>query len=146
MHVGTLGTDWDFEAFRDYVIGHARNARVAHDQASLSKITKIDTGLLGRYFRGETQPGTGNLGKIHRAVPGTTMQELLVLAGRAGAESIGLQAAPTAPAPALHPIADRVDRLLGDESPLTPSERGLLAELLDHLLSRYDQRPTTATA
>lgn len=146
MHVGTVGADWDYAAFRDYLIGHARNARVAHDQASLAKITRIDTGLLGRYFRGETQPGPGNLEKIHQAVPGTTMQELLVLAGRARADSVGLRTAPIAPTPVLHPIAERVDHLLGEDSHLSQRERGLLAELLNHVLSRYDQGRRTATA
>ncbi|GHJ11175.1 hypothetical protein TPA0907_55420 [Micromonospora humidisoli] len=146
MHVGNVHPGWDFAAFREYVIGHARNARVAHDQASLSKVTQIDSGLLGRYFRGETQPGPANLAKINEAVPGTTMQELLVLAGRATTESIGLRSVPTAPVPTLHPIADQVDRLLGDDSPLSPVERGLLAELLSHVLDRYDQGPRSATA
>lgn len=143
MHVGT---EWDYAAFRDYVIGHARNGRVAHDQNTLSKATGIDSGLLGRYFRGETQPGPANLEKINRTVPGTTMQELLVLAGRARADSIGLRVAPVPPPAALHPIAEKVDWLLGDDSPLTPPERDLLGELLSHVLNRYDQGRHTATA
>ncbi|WP_432050268.1 helix-turn-helix domain-containing protein [Verrucosispora sp. NA02020] len=137
--MGTEHPEWDSVAFREYVIGHARNARVATDQASLAKVTGIDSGLLGRYFRGETQPGDKNLAKIHGAVPGTSMRELLVLAGRARADAIGLRAVPAAPVPTLHPVAERVDHLLSDSSHLTPPERTLLAELISHVLSRYDQ-------
>lgn len=138
MHVST---DWDPEAFRKYVIGHARNARVASDQASLAKATGIDSGLLGRYFRGDTQPGITNLEKIHRSVPGTTMQELLVHSGRT-AQPAGA-AAPLVPRTA-HEYAEEVDRLLGDDSPLSEQEQNLLTEMLGRLLEPYGRVRRTA--
>lgn len=140
MHVST---NWDPSAFREYVIGHAKKARVASDQAGLASATGIDSGLLGRWFRGENQPGLANLEKVHQSVPGTTMQELMVLAGRASADAMGVQGTPTAPQLA-HPIAVRVDDLLGDASPLPGSEREFLTEMLTRVLERYDKVRRTA--
>ncbi|ROT29693.1 hypothetical protein EF879_18805 [Micromonospora sp. HM5-17] len=121
---------WDVDGFRKYVIGHAQRARVAHDQASLAKLTKIDSGLLGRYFRGEIQPGPANLRRIQTAIPGTTMQELLVLAGRAERGQFDQPQVS-------HPLAQEVDRLLGDKSPLPEEERRLLVEMLERILDKY---------
>lgn len=135
-----MSSEWDHEAFRRYVIGHARDAQVASDQASLAKVTGIDTGLLGRYFRGETQPGPANLQKIHEAVPGTRMTELMVLAGRAPAAAFQLQEQPVAPR-GIHPRAEQVETLLGDQSPLDEGEREILDTLLDRVLRPY--QPST---
>lgn len=138
-----VGSDWDYERFREYVIGHASRARKADDQRSLAKLTGIDTGLLGRWFRGETQPGTANLQKIAATVPGTTMQDLMVLAGRASSTELGMQSDPAAPKTA-HPTAAKVDRLLGEDSPLPQSERDLLDEMLTRLLAQYPEVRRTA--
>lgn len=137
-----MSSEWDHVAFREYVIGHARNAQVARDQASLAKVTGIDTGLLGRYFRGETQPGPANLQKIHRVIPGTSMSELLVLAGRAPAAAFQLQEPPSAPQ-GVNPRAEHVDWLLGDESPIDEDERQMLDNHLGRLLSTYPPLPGT---
>lgn len=139
MHVST---EWDHERFRDYVIRAAQRAQVAHDQASLSTVTGIDTGLLGRYFRGQVQPGESNLEKIQRAIPGVTMKDLRILAGRAKPEEYELSEEPTMPLTA-HPRAEQVDRLLGRNSPLPESERELLDRMLDHVLSPYEKYLTT---
>lgn len=126
-----VSSDWDAARFREYVIDRARKARVASDQNSLSKLTGIDTGLLGRYFRGETQPGPANLRKIQAKVPGTTMQELLVLAGRAASSEFE--------APRInHPRAVEVERLLGEKSPLPQEEQDLLDEMLQRVLAKYE--------
>lgn len=131
-----MSSEWDHVAFREYVIGHARNDRVASDQATLAKATGIDTGLLGRYFRGETQPGPANLQKIHRAIPGTSMSELMVLAGRAPAAAFELQEHPVAPR-GIHPRAEQVESLLGEQSPLDEGEREILDTLLDRVMRPY---------
>lgn len=131
-------------AFREYVIGHAKKAGVASDQASLAKLTGIDTGLLGRYFRGETQPGPANLQKIHQVVPGTKMTELMVLAGRAPADAFQLKETPTAPR-GLHPRAEQVEVLLGPDSPLDEGEQEVLDTLLDRVLSPYSRNSRRRT-
>lgn len=133
MHVST---DWDHDRFREYVINHAKRAKVAHDQGSLSKVVDIDTGSLGRYFRGQVQPSEGNLEKIHRAVPGTTMKDLRILAGRAKPSEYEMDAAPAAP-PTQHPLADKVSYLLGDNSPIDATEQALLTSLLERVLDSY---------
>lgn len=131
-----VSSDWDHVKFREYVINHARKAHVAYDQASLSKITDIDTGLLGRYFRGQVQPGEANLEKIARAVPGTTMRDLRVLSGRAKLAEYDMDQAPSAP-PVQDPLADKVARLLGPASPLDQPEQQLLRTLLQRVLDTY---------
>jgi hypothetical protein len=138
MHVSS---DWDHEHFREYVINHAKRAGVAHDQASLAKITDIDTGSLGRYFRGQVQPSEVNLARIHRAVPGTTMKDLRILAGRARPSEYEMDAVPTAP-PAQHHLADKVGYLLGDRSPIDSAEQALLASLLERVLDGYPEQGT----
>lgn len=131
-----VSSDWDHVKFREYVISHAKRAKVAHDQASLSKLTRIDSGLLGRYFRGEVQPGEVNLERIQRAVPGSTLRDLRILAGRAKPSEYEQVEEPSVPQTS-HPIADEVDRLLADDSYLEPSERDLLTTLLDRVLEPY---------
>lgn len=125
-------------AFRKYVIGHAKEAKVASDQASLHRITGIDTGLLGRYFRGETQPGPANLRKIHAAIPGTKLTDLMVLAGRAPADAFQMEDEPVAPR-GLHYRAEQVEALLGEDSPLDGSEQHVLDTLLDRVLKPYER-------
>jgi transcriptional regulator with XRE-family HTH domain len=131
-----VSSDWNHTQFREYVIGHAKKAGVANDQASLAKLTRIDSGLLGRYFRGETQPGPTNLQKIHNAVPGTKMTDLMVLAGRAPAGAFQMKEQPVAPR-GMHPRAEQVESLLGEGSKLDENERELLDTLLDRVLSPY---------
>ncbi|WP_229401950.1 hypothetical protein [Micromonospora okii] len=140
-----MSTDWDHVKFREYVIGHAKRAKVAHDQASLSKLTGIDSGLLGRYFRGEVQPGEANLERIQRVVPGTTLRDLRILTGRARPSEYEQAAEPTVPRTA-HPLADEVDRLLADDSDLDSGERDLLTALLDRVLEPYRAGPRRRTA
>ncbi|MBM0203225.1 helix-turn-helix transcriptional regulator [Micromonospora sp. STR1s_5] len=135
-----MSSNWDHVAFREYVIGHAKRVGVADDQASLAKLTGIDSGLLGRYFRGETQPGSTNLRKIHGVVPGTKLTELMVLAGRAPASAFDVEEQPTAPR-GLHPRAEQVEALLGEQSTLEDGEREILDTLLDRVLSPY--QPTS---
>ncbi|MGI5144837.1 helix-turn-helix domain-containing protein [Plantactinospora sp. CA-294935] len=132
-----MSSKWDFEAFRDYVIRHAKRSGRASDQATLATATGIGSDLLGRYFRGEVQPGPKNIQKIQAAIPGTTYEHLMVLAGRATAEQFGLSENPTPP-PAIHPLAERVSHLLGESSPLATPEKDLLATLLERVLEPYN--------
>ena len=135
MHVST---GWDHERFREYVIGHAKRAQVAEDQASLAKATEIDTGSLGRYFRGQVQPSEVNLERIQRAIPGTTMKDLRILAGRAKPEEYEMSGAPAMPTTA-HPTAQRVDRLLGPKSPLAKEQRAEFELFVNRLADSYEK-------
>ncbi|MEU7972202.1 hypothetical protein AB0B48_09175 [Micromonospora sp. NPDC049089] len=136
-----MSSDWDHERFRKYVIEHAKRAGVAHDQASLAKVTGIDTGSLGRYFRGQVQPGEGNLEVINQKVPGTTMKDLRVLAGRAKPSEYEMDAPPAPPA-SQHPLADKVSYLLGTNSPIDTAEQALLTSLLERVLDTYPAQGT----
>lgn len=135
LHVGNVGT-WNHEAFREYVISHARRARLANSQAELARATGIDQGVLSRWFRGVERPSLPNLQRLAQAVPGTSVLELTVLAGRASLDELGMPTLPVAPR-AIHPLADEVDALLSDGSPLDAGEQEILSTLLQRVLDPY---------
>lgn len=140
-----VSSEWDHVKFREYVISHAKRAKVAHDQATLAKLTTIDSGLLGRYFRGEVQPGEGNLEKIHKTVPGTTMLDLRILSGRARPSEYQATDQPVVPRTA-HPAAERIDRLLSEGSPLSLADREQLGMVLHRILDSYERDARRRTA
>lgn len=136
MHVSS---EWDHDKFRLYVLRAALRAHVAEDRAGIAAVTGIDSGLLGRYFRGEVQPGEKNLEKIAAAIPGTTMKDLRILSGRAKPQEYEQSDGPEMPIVAHH-WARLVDRLLGDTSPLPPAEREVLDTMLGRILSPYEDQ------
>ncbi|MEV7267110.1 hypothetical protein AB0N38_26460 [Micromonospora aurantiaca] len=134
-----MSREWDHDKFRLYVLRAALRAHVAEDRAGIAAATGIDSGLLGRYFRGEVQPGEGNLEKIAAAIPGASMKDLRILSGRARPEEYEQTDSPDLPTVA-HPKARLVDRLLGDASPLPPAERDVLETMLGRILSPYEDQ------
>ncbi|WP_433651068.1 hypothetical protein ACQP2C_00045 [Micromonospora zamorensis] len=137
-----MSSEWDHDKFRLYVLRAALRAHVAEDRAGVATATGIDSGLLGRYFRGEVQPGEKNLEKINAAIPGTSMKDLRILSGRAKPEEYEQSEGPDMPIVAHH-WARLVDRLLGDESPLPPAERDVLDTLLGRILGPYEDQLST---
>lgn len=125
---------WDHDAFRDYVVSRARRAGVATRNSELAAATGIDQGVISRWFRGKEQPSVANLKKLAAGIPGVSVPELMIVAGRASAEELGVA---TPQAVAAHRLAQTVDRLLGEDSPLSDSERDILATLIDRVVSPY---------
>lgn len=134
LHVSNL---WDHEVFREYVISHAKRAKVATSQAGLARATGIDESVLSRWFRGVEQPSLTNLRRLAEGVPGTSVKDLAVLAGRASTDELGMESGPVAPVTA-HRHAARIDELLADDSPLPADEKQFLDQTLSRLLERYD--------
>lgn len=125
------------QQFHRYVLGHAVAAGI-HDRTALAKATGIDLGLLGRYFRGEVQPGIRNLPKIQAAIPAMNYAHLMIYAGHATPEEFGMSGLPPLPPERrLQPEAEELDRLLGPNSPLSTEEIAELRGIYRRLVSTF---------
>ena len=128
-----VGKEWDYSAFRQYVISHARKAGIAAKQADLARATEIDQTQLSRWFRGEAQPTVTNLRKLEAKVPGTTLHDMMILTGHVQADPGQLEPTPRQS----HPLVYELDDLLADDSPIPVADRDILATMVDRILAPY---------
>jgi transcriptional regulator with XRE-family HTH domain len=128
-----VSKEWDYSAFRQYVISHARKAGIAAKQADLARATEIDQTQLSRWFRGEAQPTVAGLRKLEAKVPGTTLHDMMVLTGHVQGDASQVEPTPRQS----HPLVYELDDLLADDSPLPAAERDTLATLIDRIIAPY---------
>lgn len=144
-----VGTTWDHDAFRDYVIDRAKILGIADSTATLSRETKIPHSMLSKWFRGEDRPSPASIRKLaaalvvedaegRRVSPAT---DLLVLAGYTHAHEVGMADPPSAPAGVeQHPLVRELGKMLSPDSHLSAEDRDLLAAMVDKILAGW-RRP-----
>lgn len=145
-----VGTTWDHDGFRDYVIKRAKLLGIATSTADLSRATKVPHGMLSKWFRGEDRPSPASIRKLAaalviednegRRIAPTT--DLLVIAGYAQAHEVGMTDAPTVPdGVEPHPVVREMGQMLSPESHLSDDDRTLLATMADKLMDGF-RRPS----
>lgn len=92
--------------------------------SALAHAADVEPSIVNRWLRGDTVPTAANLLKI---APALRVEESALFAAAFGADT-------GQPPP---PVALKITRLLGPDSPLDDRERDLLAEILDRILAGY---------
>lgn len=129
-----MGNDWDFTAFRKYVVGHARQSGIAAGQADLARATGLSETLLSKWFRGKTQPTVASLRRIAATIAGTDVQVMMVMTGHLqGEAAANIEVAVPRQS---HPLVYELDDVLADES-LPDKDRDEVASLVDRILAPY---------
>ncbi|WP_330438784.1 helix-turn-helix domain-containing protein [Micromonospora sp. NBC_00821] len=130
-------------ALRAYVLQHAANANAGIERvADLSRATGIKPSIYSKWFAGTEQPSMMSLKKLAPVIK-APLSELLVLACRADAEDLGLEATPEPPTVLGHPLARELDALLAEGSALPPADRDSIVTFLNQYLEPYRRAART---
>jgi transcriptional regulator with XRE-family HTH domain len=137
-----VGNDWDYEAFRDYVLAAAAQVPGVTTLADINRITGIGQSSLSKWFNGREQPSDKNLrllqaGFAEHGVQ-VNLRDLAQLAGRLTYDDGAEIAAPVVTFG--DPLAREIDQMLADESPLAVEDKDAIRALLDRLIDPYRRR------
>lgn len=103
--------------------------RLYPNPAAFARDAGVSESSVSRWTAGKERPGPRTIERIAPKL-GLTVAELTALV---------YETDDTAPAPSVtyHPLAMEIARLLGDDSPLPPDRREVLATLIDGALAPY---------
>jgi transcriptional regulator with XRE-family HTH domain len=127
-------TDWDYEAFKTYVVTAAANLPGVQSQADIARAIGVGASLLSKWFRGDEKPSLDSLEKIER-LPGAKLDDLLKLTGRRSSDG-----QPTVPPVAMRPVhalARELDAMLDEGSPIALADKEVLVTLVDRVVDPY---------
>jgi transcriptional regulator with XRE-family HTH domain len=126
--------EWDSDKFRDYVLAAAGRLRMERP-AAIARAADVTPSQLSKWLRGLEQPSVKNLQKLADGLK-VPRRDLFSLAGRFSDEDLQLDGTPEIPGLA-HPLAQEVDAMLADTSPLGEERRASLNTVLDAVLASY---------
>lgn len=128
--------EWDHAPFRHFVLAAAADAGFERP-ADLARAAGVRDGTLSKWLHGRERPSIDSLRKLAEPLRVKAI-DLAVLAGRVEATEIE-GGASTRPGPArkMHSYALELDRMLAEDSPLSPEQRERLAIVVDHSMDLY---------